>query len=44
MSGLAALSRIVTLHDFSLIPKDEDERLLLKLEARTYRYRGEGTP
>jgi type IV pilus assembly protein PilO len=44
MSGLAALSRIVTLHAFSLIPKDEDERLLLKLEARTYRYRGEGTP
>lgn len=44
MSGLAGLSRIVTLHDFSLTPKDGDGPLLLKLEARTYRYRGEGAP
>ena len=44
LSGISGLSRIVTLHDFSLRPVGASERLLLQLEARTYRYRGEVTP
>ena len=44
LSGISGLSRIVTLHDFSLRPVGSSERLLLQLEARTYRYRGEVTP
>lgn len=44
LSGISGLSRIVTLHDFSLRPAGSDDLLLLQLEARTYRYRGEATP
>ena len=41
VSGVAALSRIVTLHDYS-IKQAEDDRLNLVITARTYRYQIEG--
>ena len=41
VSGMAALSRIVTLHDYS-IKQAEDDRLNLVITARTYRYQIEG--
>ena len=41
VSGIAALSRIVTLHDYS-IKQAEDGRLNLVITARTYRYQIEG--
>ena len=41
VSGVAALSRIVTLHDYS-IKQVEDDRLNLVITARTYRYQIEG--
>ena len=44
ISGISGLSRIVTLHDFSLRPGGSNDVLQLQLEARTYRYRGEAEP
>jgi type IV pilus assembly protein PilO len=38
ISGVAALSRIVTLHDFELEPQDSPVNLKLKILAKTYRY------
>ena len=38
VSGVAALSRIVTLHDFKLEPQDSPLNLRLKILAKTYRY------
>lgn len=38
VSGVAALSRIVTLHDFTLEPQDSPLNLRLKILAKTYRY------
>lgn len=38
ISGVAALSRIVTLHDFTLEPQDSPLNLKLKILAKTYRY------
>lgn len=40
VSGIAALPRIVTLHDFSIAPESEDSYDLLNLDvtAKTYRY------
>ena len=38
VSGVAALSRIVTLHDFTLEPQDGPLNLRLKILAKTYRY------
>lgn len=40
LSEISSLSRLVTLHDFSLRPGGSEDVLLLQLEARTYRYRG----
>jgi len=37
VSGVAAIKRIVTLHDFALQPSDEDT-LLMEINAKTYRY------
>lgn len=37
VSGVAAIKRIVTLHDFSLQP-GEDNRLTMEISAKTYRY------
>jgi len=42
VSGVAALPRIVTLHDYS-IKQAEDARLNLTIMARTYRYQIEGS-
>jgi type IV pilus assembly protein PilO len=39
VSGVAGLSRIVTLHDFSLTPVDKGEDLEFSLLAKTYNYR-----
>ena len=44
ISGISGLSRIVTLHNFSLRPGGSNDVLQLQLEARTYRYRGEVEP
>ncbi|MEM8766905.1 MAG: type 4a pilus biogenesis protein PilO [Pseudomonadota bacterium] len=38
ISGVAALSRIVTLHDFTLEPQGSPLNLKLKILAKTYRY------
>ena len=38
ISGVAALSRIVTLHDFTLEPQKSPLDLKLKILAKTYRY------
>ena len=38
VSGVAALSRIVTLHDFELEPQGSPLNLKLKILAKTYRY------
>jgi type IV pilus assembly protein PilO len=38
VSGVAALSRIVTLHDFTLEPQESPLNLRLKILAKTYRY------
>ena len=39
VSGVANLSRIVTLHDFTLEPRRGAEHLAMTIEAKTYRYR-----
>lgn len=39
VSGVAGLSRIVTLHDFVLMPVDKTDELELSLLAKTYNYR-----
>lgn len=39
IASVAALSRIVTLHDFVLTPVEGSERLRLSMLARTYSYR-----
>jgi type IV pilus assembly protein PilO len=38
VSGVANLSRIVTLHDFTLAPQRSPESLKMKILAKTYRY------
>lgn len=46
VSGVANLSRIVTLHDFRITPRDgaggRDGQLTMEIEARTYRYQDGG--
>lgn len=42
VSGVASLPRIVTLHDFSIIPVNNRNALQLTITAKTYRYRTEG--
>ena len=44
VSGVAGLSRIVTLHDFSIEPASPglDARLRMNIQARTYRYNDTG--
>ena len=38
VSGVAALPRIVTLHDFQISPISQDGDLSMSISARTYRY------
>lgn len=38
VSGVAALSRIVTLHDFDIEPIKESDKQRMKILAKTYRY------
>ena len=40
VSGIAALPRIVTLHDIAIVPEDEEvaDELTLDVTAKTYRY------
>lgn len=40
-SGVAGLPRIVTLHDFSIAPGGNAGQLNMRIQARTYRYKGE---
>ena len=42
VSGVANLSRIVTLHDFVIEPQDSPVRLKMSILAKTYRYLDEG--
>ena len=45
VSKIAGLPRIVTVHDFSIeSSSNEPEKLVLKLQAKTYRYREVETP
>ena len=45
VSDVAGLSRIVSLHDFSLSrPNDQDDVLSMSVQARTYRYKEADTP
>lgn len=40
VSGVAALPRIVTLHDFNIEPSsDKNHELIMKIRAKTYRYK-----
>jgi type IV pilus assembly protein PilO len=38
VSGVANLSRIVTLHDFTLAPQGSPDNLRMTIQAKTYRY------
>jgi type IV pilus assembly protein PilO len=38
VSGVANLSRIVTLHDFKITPQDSGQNLKMSILAKTYRY------
>ncbi len=38
VSGVANLSRIVTLHDFTIAPQDSPQNLKMTILAKTYRY------
>jgi len=40
-SGVAGLPRIVTLHDFTITPGGSAGELNMKIQAKTYRYKGE---
>lgn len=42
VNGVAALSRIVTLHNISIKPEDKSGKLVMDLTAKTYRYLEEG--
>ncbi|HQU16832.1 MAG: pilus assembly protein PilO [Chromatiales bacterium 21-64-14] len=42
VSGVAALSRIVTLHNISIKPENKSGKLIMDLTAKTYRYLEEG--
>lgn len=42
VSGVANLSRIVTLHDFSIVPETSPGDLKMSILAKTYRYLDEG--
>ena len=42
ISGTAALSRIVTLHDLSIKPEGDDGKLEMEILAKTYRYNDTG--
>ena len=46
VSGVAALPRIVTLHDFEIVPEKADQagasRLRMSITAKTYRYNDKG--
>ncbi|MDV6320319.1 type 4a pilus biogenesis protein PilO [Chromohalobacter sp. HP20-39] len=44
LANVAALPRIVTLHDFSLMPVDDGDTLRLSLLARTYSYHEDAEP
>ncbi|WP_287124890.1 type 4a pilus biogenesis protein PilO [Chromohalobacter sp.] len=44
LGSVAALPRIVTLHDFTLTPVNEGDTLRLSLLARTYSYREDADP
>lgn len=41
ISGIAALPRIVTVHDINIVPGEKDEALEMDLMAKTYRYMDE---
>lgn len=41
ISGVAALPRIVTVHDINIVPGDEDGGLSMDILAKTYRYMDE---
>ena len=43
VSGVANLSRIVTLHDFKLTPNGSGKNLTMQVLAKTYRYNDRGT-
>jgi type IV pilus assembly protein PilO len=42
VSGIAALPRIVTLHDYSITSSEDERALTFEVLAKTYRYKGEG--
>lgn len=42
VSGVASLSRIVTLHDFTITDTKNGGLLKMDIEARTYRYKSQG--
>ena len=42
VSGTAALSRIVTLHDLSIKPQNDGSKLTMDILAKTYRYNDKG--
>ncbi len=39
VSGVAGMPRIVTLHDFEIVKNDKAGNLVMKIQAKTYRYK-----
>ena len=42
VSGVAGMPRIVTLHNFTITKGADTSRLQMSIQAKTYRYKGEG--
>lgn len=42
VSGIASMPRIVTLHDYKIVPNKEGTALDMDISAKTYRYKSQG--
>jgi type IV pilus assembly protein PilO len=42
VSGISSMPRIVTLHDYEILPSKETTQLEMKISAKTYRYKSQG--
>ena len=42
VSGISSMPRIVTLHDYEIMPSKEGPQLDMKISAKTYRYKSQG--
>jgi type IV pilus assembly protein PilO len=42
VSGISSMPRIVTLHDYAILPSKEGTQLDMQISAKTYRYKSQG--